>query len=118
MPEILVGDFNSPGTPSIPVGETYRQLLAVGFKDADTSSMPNLTCCHPSTLTSTRVELSTRIDLILIRNTNKYENLEPGTISVPGDELSDRILVSSPAGSMLLWPSDHAGVVAFLRIVE
>ncbi len=45
---------------------------------------------------------------------NGLHNIGPVFACVIGDELDDRIL--NPNDGTLLWPSDHAGVVALLRI--
>jgi endonuclease/exonuclease/phosphatase family metal-dependent hydrolase len=116
MPEVLVGDFNSPAPPAMPVGGSYEALLEAGFVDSDPGSPGGFTCCHPPTLLGDAVMLSTRIDLVVVRNVVGTRTLAPVTTIVVGDELDDRIPVSSPAGLQLLWPSDHAGVVAELEL--
>ena len=104
---VFVGDFNASATP--PTDTAYGQFLAAGFVDAWTRKRPSdagLTCCHLadlSNLTSVGV-FTTRIDLILFRGDFRVED-----IRLVGEEPGDRI----PPG---LWPSDHAGVVATLRI--
>jgi hypothetical protein len=62
------------------------------------------TCCQDADLLNDASDLTSRIDLIL------YDGaVEPLMGEVVGDEPADRI----DSG---LWPSDHAGVVATLRI--
>jgi endonuclease/exonuclease/phosphatase family metal-dependent hydrolase len=97
---IAVGDFNTgPGDPP------YNQLTGT-FTDAWTAlgtGAPGLTCCFPELLDQTEA-LYSRIDLILFRG-----DVEARSARVVGDRPADR----TPGG---LWPSDHAGVVATLRV--
>jgi hypothetical protein len=116
LPEILLGDFNSPAPPAVPSGVTYQKLIDAGFVDTDPGEPGGFTCCHPPTLVSDRVLLSSRIDLVLVRNVKGATTLRPSATEIVGDEPGDRITVSSPSGPLLLWPSDHAGVVAQVRI--
>jgi endonuclease/exonuclease/phosphatase family metal-dependent hydrolase len=97
---ILVGDLNSqPGTD----GEAV--LAAAGFEDAwdAVGSGDGLTCCWPELLSETEPGLDERIDYVLFRGA-----VEPLAIDVVGEALEDRV------GG--LWPSDHAGVAAVLRL--
>ncbi len=114
VPDILVGDFNSLTPPQDPAGATYQALLAENFTDIGPAAA---SCCHPRDLMTSDVQLSQRIDLVLARTSG-----EPVTVlstDVVGDELADRISVTLPgAGTVLLWPSDHAGVVVELMIAE
>jgi len=105
LPVVLVGDFNSradgTGTP------TYDNLINSGFDDAWSAThcreLGN-TWGHDADLLNTTVVLTQRLDLVLFRN-----NLCALDADVVRDELGDR----TPTG---LWPSDHAGVVATLRV--
>jgi hypothetical protein len=97
---VAVGDFNT-GPGDAPYG-----LLTDHFTDAWTAlgtGGPGLTCCHPENLTETR-DLYSRIDLVVFRG-----DITVASARVVGDQPGDR----TPGG---LWPSDHAGVVATLRI--
>lgn len=96
-PTLLVGDLNAQtGTPPL-------QLLAgAGFVDAWTGG-GGLTCCFPDDL-SMDGPLRSRIDYVLARGWAPVE-----AVDVLGDEEGDK----TPSG---LWPSDHAGVVATLRL--
>lgn len=98
-PVVLVGDFNT-GPGDHPYG-----LLTGAFTDAWSSlgAGEGFTCCQGEFL-STTGDLSSRIDLVLFRG-----GVSALSAEVVGDELADR----TPSG---LWPSDHAGVVATLRI--
>ncbi len=99
-PLIVVGDFNSaPG--SAPYGD-----LTTTFSDAWTESGntdPGLTCCQPELLTESQ-SLYERIDLILFKG-----DIDVLSEHVVGNQSSDR----TASG---LWPSDHAGVVAELKV--
>jgi len=102
LPVVLAGDLNSRadghGTP------TYANLLAGGFEDAWTlaGDGPGLTCCHPGDLHGSTA-FDKRIDYVLTRGLTAVK------ADVVGEEEADR----TTSG---LWPSDHAGVVARLRL--
>jgi endonuclease/exonuclease/phosphatase family metal-dependent hydrolase len=103
-PTILLGDLNSradgTGTP------THANLLAAGFRDAWSQARPNdvgLTCCHGDDLRVVGGPFYSRIDYVLVRN--GFRGVAAGIV---GEKQRDRI-----AG---LWPSDHAGVWARLRL--
>jgi endonuclease/exonuclease/phosphatase family metal-dependent hydrolase len=102
LPVVAVGDFNSgPGTD---LG-AYDTLLAGGFSDAwPSANGAGLTCCHPNDLHNPSPTLTKRVDLVLTRG-----GFETVSADVLGEEPGDR----TPSG---LWPSDHAGVVATLRL--
>ena len=104
LPVVLVGDLNSradgTGTP------TYANLLAGGFQDAWTQARPGdlgLSCCHGDDLREVGGAFYSRIDYVLTRNGPRA--VKAGIV---GDRLEDR-----RSG---LWPSDHAGVWARLRL--
>lgn len=99
---IAVGDFNSraDGTATA----SYSILTKSYFRDAwDTAGGDGLTCCQNGTLTNPTSELGSRIDLILTHAAARALRAE-----VVGDERFQ--------GVPPLWPSDHAGVVATVRI--
>jgi endonuclease/exonuclease/phosphatase family metal-dependent hydrolase len=104
VPTILLGDLNSradgSGTPS------RANLLAAGFRDAWVDAHPTqvgLTCCHGNDLREAGGPFSSRIDYVLARN--GFVGVAAGVLGeAPGDRLNG------------LWPSDHAGVWARLRL--
>lgn len=99
---VAVGDFNSraDGTTTA----SYAILTKSYFRDAwDTSDGEGLTCCQNGTLTNPTSELGSRIDLILTHAAARALDVE-----VVGD--------APFQGVPPLWPSDHAGVVATVRI--
>ncbi len=106
LPLVFVGDFNVTATTL--ADPTYGQFPAAGFVDAWTRkrpSDPGLTCCHLADLSNpTSAPFDRRIDLVLFRGAFQVED-----IGLVGQKPGDRI----PPG---LWPSDHAGIVATLRI--
>ena len=99
-PVVLVGDMNSGpgGDPA-----AYGILTGGGFDDAWNGGA-GLTCCHANDLHDPNPALRERVDLVLTRGGFRTVSAE-----VIGDEPSDR----TPSG---LWPSDHAGVVATLKL--
>ncbi|MFD8015853.1 endonuclease/exonuclease/phosphatase family protein [Streptomyces sp. NPDC058955] len=112
LPTVLLGDLNSaaggvgavPGMSDTP---THANFLAAGFRDAWTEARPRdpgFTCCQAPDLRNPTSALSQRIDHVLFRN--GFEAVQAQRV---GEEQADR----TPSG---LWPSDHAGVPATLRL--
>jgi len=104
LPTVLLGDLNSradgTGTP------THANLLAAGFQDAWPEAHPGdigLTCCHGDDLREVGGPFYSRIDYVLLRN--GFRAVAAGIV---GRNPSERI-----SG---LWPSDHAGLWARLRL--
>jgi endonuclease/exonuclease/phosphatase family metal-dependent hydrolase len=111
---IAVGDFNSAADGSTTT--SYAQLTAPGkFRDAWDEDLlgPGVTCCQasntpplaPGALNNPVSTLRTRIDLVLGRGAARSIEAEA---MVVGDE------PFQPAPPF--WPSDHAGVVASVRL--
>ncbi|HYX89539.1 MAG TPA: endonuclease/exonuclease/phosphatase family protein [Gaiellaceae bacterium] len=100
LPTVLVGDFNSG--PGFDLG-AYAILLAGGFSDAWPGGA-RLTCCHHNDLHDLNAPLTNRLDLVLTRGA--FRTMSAARV---GEEAGDR----TPSG---LWLSDHAGVVATLRL--
>ena len=104
LPTVLLGDLNSradgSGTP------THANLLAEGFQDAWPQVHPadiGLTCCHGDDLRQVGGPFYSRIDYVLLHN--GFKAVAAGIVGEnPHDRLSG------------LWPSDHAGVWARLRL--
>jgi endonuclease/exonuclease/phosphatase family metal-dependent hydrolase len=103
LPVVLVGDFNSPGDGS---GVTYNDVIAAGFADAavEAGVGGTPTCCQAADLLNPVSTLNSRIDLVLFRGT-----FDVVSADIVGEDPADR----TPSG---LWPSDHAGVAATLRL--
>jgi endonuclease/exonuclease/phosphatase family metal-dependent hydrolase len=105
LPLVLVGDFNSPGDGT---GVTCNALMAARFKDAWTlagGGGDGRTCCQADDLLNAVSTLDRRIDLVLFRDA-----VTPLAATVVGN----RPVNMTP--SLMMWPSDHAGVAATLRL--
>jgi endonuclease/exonuclease/phosphatase family metal-dependent hydrolase len=111
---IATGDFNSASDGS--TTNSYAQLTAPGkFRDAwDEDELgPGSSCCQesntpplaPGALNNPVSTLRTRIDLILSR----------GAARSDGDE-AELVGATPFQGAPPFWPSDHAGVVAEVRL--
>jgi endonuclease/exonuclease/phosphatase family metal-dependent hydrolase len=103
LPVVLAGDFNTgPG-----VSPTYDVLIGGGLTDTWTATEPGdpgyTLPLHHEDPADASATPSVRIDLVLERG------LVPKTDVIVGDTPADL----TPSG---LWPSDHAGVVATLRL--
>ena len=107
LPVVFVGDFNvtadSAADPTFPV---YQKFIDANFMDAWPRNRPGLTCCQAANLRNPASLLTHRIDLVLFRGA-----IQVLDIHLVGNKSSDR----TPSG---LWPSDHAGVVATLRVIS
>jgi len=109
MPVVLIGDFNSDAESSDPdQNGAYQLMLGAGFLDAWSTAQPGISGftwpLHDEDPFTPFLTPSQRIDLVLFRGLNKVLSAE-----LIGDETSDLTLSG-------LWPSDHAGVVATLRL--
>ena len=104
---ILVGDLNDvPGSPM------YQVLTGAGFMDAWPALRPRATgytCCHLADLSNEVASFTKRIDFVFLRDLGSQRM--SGKITRVGDASKDRI--AGP--DQLIWPSDHAGLVARLR---
>jgi endonuclease/exonuclease/phosphatase family metal-dependent hydrolase len=109
QPVVIVGDFNSPA----PVGDTYQYILSEGYNDAweDNHLKCNpdgFTFGHDADLMNRFADFDERIDFVFTRHPSG-DTILPARIIVVGDEYRNRT-------SSGLWPSDHGGVVAKLKI--
>jgi endonuclease/exonuclease/phosphatase family metal-dependent hydrolase len=113
---VVVGDMNSRADGSdADGGLAYHVLLQAGLKDAWAALYPDALgytsgwgdelwrTTDPNT--GEPLALYERIDYVLSRG-----SITPLAADVVGDTLADRL------GG--LWPSDHAGLVATLRLVD
>ena len=100
-PALALGDFNSGPGRLTPV---YGMLLDAGFVDAAAGA--GLTCCHADDLRNPVPAFTQRIDLVLARG-----GFTPLRADVVGDEQAVR-------DALGLWPSDHGGPVATLRLPQ
>ena len=107
LPVVFVGDFNiQANAPSDPTYATYQAFLAAGLVDAwETrhSGDPGVTCCQLPNVMNVTTNLNQRVDLVLLSG---------------GIDVRDIHLIGNKSSDMVqgVWPSDHAGIVASLRI--
>jgi endonuclease/exonuclease/phosphatase family metal-dependent hydrolase len=95
---IVVGDLNADPKDTAP--NAFRTALAAGF----TNPLPRrATCCFDEDLHDAGATLKTWIDHVIVRPRAKLVRS-----SIVGNRAADRV------GG--LWPSDHAGIVATLRL--
>jgi endonuclease/exonuclease/phosphatase family metal-dependent hydrolase len=103
---ILVGDFNSPAES----GPTYQAIAGAGHTDVWNERAidigPGFTCCQDVVLTHPDSRLFERIDLVWTSNLTLDDPVLAATIG-------DRPIFRTRTKPRL-WPSDHAGVVAWL----
>jgi endonuclease/exonuclease/phosphatase family metal-dependent hydrolase len=111
LPVVLLGDLNSAagagGVPGESATPTYRNMLAAGFRDVwalTHASEAGFTCCQREDLSNPVPSLTERIDVVLTKGA-----LTAATAQRVGVTTRER----TPSG---LWPSDHSGVWAAVRI--
>jgi len=108
MPVIVVGDFNvGANVPSDPSFANYQALLNGGLVDAWVKKGvgPGLTCCQTPSVSVPTPNFTLRVDLVLLR----------GDIDIRDIHLVGNAPADFTDG---VWPSDHAGIVATLRIPD
>ena len=120
LPVVFVADANSDGNP-VPKFHpaAYEILIGGGFTDAwrvrHPGEPPVSTCCSAELLTNfdfpDPADDEGRIDLVLYRGAADFAPLEVDRLGT--DPAIDRVF----NGVALLWPSDHAGVFATLRLM-
>jgi endonuclease/exonuclease/phosphatase family metal-dependent hydrolase len=112
LPVVYAGDFNT-----VVGSATYRILIDSGRSDAWQQKNPmascteghapddrrGCTCCQDSNLLNPTSKLSHRIDLVIVPPNTEIEE-----VKLVGADLDDH--------TSGLWPSDHAGVVAILKL--
>jgi endonuclease/exonuclease/phosphatase family metal-dependent hydrolase len=100
---IAAGDFNSAADGSTTA--TYANLTKAWFRDAwDTNpGDPGFSCCQSDTLTNATSTFASRIDLVLTHG---------ASIALSAKLIGDTPFQAAPP----LWPSDHAGLVATVRL--
>jgi hypothetical protein len=110
LPVVSVGDYNTDAYGASTA--TYEDLLAYGFEDAWSQSGGGMTCCQTEDLSNRQSIRDRRVDLIMLRG--DFGLLEPGIQgAVSTRVLGSRIADLTDTG---LWPSDHAGVLATMKL--
>lgn len=116
VPVVLVGDFNSAADGS--QTPTYGDILEAGYFDVWNRTRhrdPGYTCCQAKDLRNEEAQLDQRLDIVFVRDVGGPTEVAAAglagsaQVTIVGDDPADRT-----AGG--LWPSDHAGVVATLRL--
>lgn len=108
LPIVLVGDFNSAADGS--QTPTYASLVAAGYHDVwNRVGAPGYTCCQAKDLLNRHSVLDQRLDIIFMRGFSDAVLRAGAEPRIVGDRSGDRTRTG-------LWPSDHAGVVATLRL--
>ena len=107
---VLTGDLNDgAGSPM------HQVLTGAGFIDAWPALRPGVTgftCCHEPDLSDGRGGFDQRIDYVMTRGLDQPGQALKGQIDILGDQPKDRIVDVDRD----LWPSDHAGLYAVLRV--
>jgi len=118
LPVILLGDFNAAADGGFG-NATYADLLAAGFEDAWLYADPDddgFTCCQDPILDNPTSLLDERIDLILFRDgAHRGRSPDPDFLVRDVFTVGDTPL-PIPINGTVNWASDHAGVVAELRL--
>lgn len=108
---ILTGDFNGEAGTAM-----YGALAGASLLDTWAVLRPNdagLSCCQAPDLLNAVSELHERIDLIWTRGFTTRSGELDGEIHLVSADPSARV---ENAFGQLIWPSDHAGVVAELSL--
>jgi endonuclease/exonuclease/phosphatase family metal-dependent hydrolase len=111
-PTIVVGDFNSGPADQrpAPIVSPYRRFAAAGFLDSWATGFPlarGFTCCQAADLRNPASTLSERIDQIFVSR--------PALVRAVRLDGNQPAAKTAPVNGVRLWPSDHAGVAAWLR---
>jgi hypothetical protein len=113
LPVFLVGDFNLP-----PGDLDYEAIVGAGFTDlwaarTNGTHKDGSTCCQDEDLLNEESTLAERIDYIFARpngRTGASHLHDPVIVQLTGVDADESKTESG------LWPSDHAGVVAAVRL--
>jgi hypothetical protein len=106
QPVIIAMDSNAQAAP-MPQDPAYLHFISAGYSDAWSKILPytaGFSCCQAELDNNPVSQLYQRIDLILTLG-----NIEAKRIALYGADPSDRTIDG-------LWPSDHAGVAAWLKL--
>jgi hypothetical protein len=110
-PVLVAGDLNT--TPEGDRSAAYERLTDAGLEDvwAAVTDDPGPTCCQGELMRNERSRLGIRVDHVLSAGP-----VVPLAARRTGADPDDRIEATTPDGEVRLWPSDHAGVVADVRV--
>jgi hypothetical protein len=110
-PVLVAGDLNT--TPEGDQSAAYGRLTDAGLRDvwAAVTDDPGPTCCQGELLRNERSRLGIRVDHVLSAGP-----VVPLAVRRTDTDPDDRIETTTPDGEARLWPSDHAGVVADVRV--
>jgi endonuclease/exonuclease/phosphatase family metal-dependent hydrolase len=117
LPVILVGDFNSAANHDAPAGsqtDSYHILRNAGYTDLwlrQPHSVGGLTCCQLADLSNTTSMLNQRLDIAFVR-WGKAGFGGQSQMQIVGNSPSD--IITIVPNVYTLWPSDHAGIAAWL----
>lgn len=103
-PAILVGDLNSDPRDAAPQAAAYNAMTTAGFQSAFSRLLPTSGFNELLTDASGSV-LDRSIDHVLVRPKGKLRTVRSDVV---GDTTAEKV------GG--LWPSDHAGAVATIRV--
>ncbi len=107
---IMMGDFNDFENSPM-----WQVVMQGGFADVWRALKPTaegFTCCQDDDLANVTPGLNQRIDYVFARGFGQGEKPVAGDITIVGSRPSEMIV--GPFYEM--WPSDHAGLVATLRV--
>ena len=109
-PAVIMGDLND-----VPGSLLYQTLREAQFTDVWAALRPRqigFTCCHAADLSNERIEFDERIDYIFARGFERGRQEVLGEVRRLGIDPARR-----PVGPLgRIWISDHAGVLAALRL--
>lgn len=89
-----------------PIKKAYADLWL-----REPHSAGGLTCCQAADLSNATAELDQRLDVVFVRWGNAGFGGR-GRVDLLGEEMGD--IFTHPVYGYTLWPSDHAGVAAWL----
>ena len=93
-------------------GSSYRRVAPSALHAAIRPTHPGYTCCEAADLSNAFPVLDRRIDYVFARGFGEGDDALKGQITLVGERTNDRVAGAYYA----IWPSDHAGVVARLRL--
>ena len=99
LPLVFVGDFNAVANSGLdPTFATYQRFINAGFVEAWPAKRhpdPGLTCCQAANLMNPTSQLTTRVDLVLLKG-----NIQVLDIRRVGEQPGDR----TASGALALRP--------------